>query len=177
MKFKVRCIDDAGSCHTIGKIYEIRDGIMGTDRHDTMQSWGYSPFKSVEDINSQLNSKFELLEEENMFTKDDLKVGQLMELRGGKKAIVMPYINGLCFVDENGFWCEPNEYNNEMLAVNKEYDIMAVFGLAEKASEAMMFSTRFRSLLWQREESPVELTIEEIAKKFGVEAGRVRIKE
>jgi hypothetical protein len=246
MNFKVRCINDSGSCHTIGKIYEIKDGIMETDRCDTMQMWGYKPFKSVKDINSQLNSQFELVEEESKYKvgdrvlirsdlevgkeygdvgvkclfptwldgtqgkiatitktedfgggdryvtdlgsyycnemierkvegmrKEDLKTGMFVTTRNGRGfRLLLGTENGdYGWNQSTGAYIKLKCYNDDLTDKNnREWDIVRVDSI--KYPENMK-----RKLLWERPAEIKELTLKEIADKFGVPVESLRVKE
>ena len=114
-----------------------------------------------------------------MFHKDDLKVGYVLQERSGVKLMVLPYKDGICAVDMNGCWNVPDDYNNDLTSADglEGNDIVKVYGLADRASESREISIRFRSILWERKEEPLEITIDEIAKWKGVPSERIRIKE
>lgn len=174
--FKVRCIY-SGPCHEKGKIYDVVNGrIMKNDgKFSTCVS-----FHSVDKLNELWISKFELVEEEKMFTKDDLKSGYIVDTRNRGLFMVLETANGLksFFRDFCEFGHhETDQYNDDLTAIgNDAWDITRIYGFNRYGHMVREISTKGRELLWQRDET-LELTIEEIAKKFGVDAGRVRIKE
>jgi hypothetical protein len=126
-----------------------------------------------------MNFTDEMIERKvNEMTKDDLKVGHVVEMRNGNKLLVMPHEYGICLVDANGFWLELNEYSDEMLNDDGIHDIVRIYGFATNPSESGKAFTKFRPLLWERNEL-TEITAEEaykiIAKDRGCPVENVRV--
>jgi hypothetical protein len=114
----------------------------------------------------------EYKKEINNMKKSDLKVGMLVEYRDGQRRMIMPY--GL--VDQTGIKCHTLEsyyedlkhaFDDKVLDIVKVYDVLL---------EGFDFECRHRKLLWERKET-VELTLEEIADKFGVDVDKLKIKK
>ena len=105
--------------------------------------------------------------ENKMFTKDDLKVGYLVEVRDGRFAHLVDTIdNGMCLNYENG-WDTLRVYNNDLTSRGSDrLDIIEVYGFTIKGYHAHKFEVRDRKLLWKREEVK-EMTIEDIQKVLG----------
>ena len=117
MDFKVRCVKDSGTGNFItGKIYTVKDGIFRTEKgHVAGLSGG--PFQNVDEINMRLASEFELVEEEKMFTKDDLKAGYVVEHRNGDIAMVAEYKDGKALVQDNGVYTQIKSSSIELICV------------------------------------------------------------
>jgi hypothetical protein len=115
----------------------------------------------------------------DMFTKDDLKVGYVTKNRMGEFEMVVNTQSGLGLVGgKYTGYLEP--FGDDLLYDGKngsKFDIMEVYGYADGLFNATDTNSSRRELLWQRKESPIEITIEEIAKWKGVESDRIRIKE
>lgn len=186
MNFKVRCTHSEERGVDIGKIYVIRDHrILGANGEDC----GWFPYEATKEGLNQYNydqwdnaickmSRFELVEEEKMFTKDDLRVGYVTKNRRGEFEMLMPTQNGVAIVGaaDNGYL---DGFKPDMTFGLNEYDIMEVYGYAETGCNALEVSNKNRPLLWQRTEI-TELTAEEaykiIAEKKGVPVESVRVK-
>jgi len=150
-------------------VFPYKENALGVEEWNCQQ-WDRTPF---------MMAKFELVEEENMFTKDDLKVGYVIKQRCGELAIIaMIDPQGKSYVRKCGGWLEIEKYDECLtFKSDSDLDIMKVYGYAYMPKRAIEISTDNRKLLWERKESPIEITIEEIAKKFGVDSDRIRIKE
>lgn len=173
--FKVRCTDDSGKSNTKGKIYEVKDGILPFD--DGNDSTG-ATFESVAQINRCLMSKFELVEE-NM-TKDDLKVGYVVERRDGTLKMLMPAAEGTVFYG-NGTHHTYDGFSEDLKSYygTYEFDIIRVWGYARSPENTLDVSADDRPLLWERHEEPIKITSAEVfeilAKAKGCTVDRVEI--
>lgn len=168
MDFKVKCIKSDGTAFTVGEIYEIKD------KRITINGGIVSGriFGSLDDLNQFYKSQFELVEDN--IKKEDLKVGYVVETRNGELNIVMPYKDGTCIVDEDGYWLGLESYNENLAMGDKALDIVKVYGLSIYPGNSASASTKFRELLWERKEI-AEVTLQEIADWKGVSVENVRI--
>ena len=118
---------------------------------------------------------------EKEFTLSDLKVGMLIENRGGERYIVAETIDGqLIGTNEDGF-TELKNYNADMTFMWKggEYrycDIIKVYSKPKRNIKFYTYDTTNRDLLFQRKE-PKELTMQEIADKFNIPVDQLKIKK
>lgn len=114
---------------------------------------------------------------EKKFTLSDLKVGMLVVVRCGYKYLVAKNDNeGMFFTNEEG-WTEYNTKHNDMRsAMCEDFDIMKVYSMPSKNKDAFNYSTENRTLLFERKE-PKELTMQEIADKFGIPVEQLKIKK
>ena len=120
-------------------------------------------------------------------TKNDIKPGMVVEFRDGVRAFVVKvedctHREKIIFMDPNGF--EYLDSYNENLVIPypgldfRKLDIMKIYdthqryglGLNEILSDEVIFK-----LLWQREET-IEISLEDISKKFNVPTSQIRIK-
>ncbi|MCE5227905.1 MAG: hypothetical protein LLG05_18855 [Porphyromonadaceae bacterium] len=190
--FKVKCISrgcGSNEYFTIGKVYEFKDGNV---RCNTGSSYFCNDgrkcaAKTVDELNDHFikhgyGQKFELVEEEKMFTKYDLKTGMRVQKRNGDKYLVLLNTpEGDILISESGWTSLKNIRADFTSTYGREYDIVRAF---KPTQECQMIVKRWSEmqLIWERKEEQnettiKELTIEEIAKKFGVEADSIRIKE
>ena len=118
---------------------------------------------------------------EKEFTLSDLKVGMLIENRGGERYVVAETINGqLIGTNETGF-TELKNYNADMTFMWKDYeyrfyDIVKVYSKRRRGVNMYGCDTDYRDLLFQRKE-PKELTMQEIADKFNIPVDQLKIKK
>lgn len=134
-----------------------------------------------------LDFLFEMIEkkkgEKNMFTKSDIKVGQIIELRNGNKKIVMPRCgtSTLVFTDASGNYVFSSDFNSDLTYAGrgKSLDIVKVYGLAEYNHKIMSFdcSRDVRSLLFERPAEIKELTMDQIAALAGIPVSQLKIKK
>lgn len=179
MDFKVRCVKDSGAGNFItGKIYTVKGGIFRTENGHVAGLSG-SPFQSVDEINMRLASEFELVEEEKVFAKDDLRVGYVVEHCNGMLAIISENQHGLFALTDRCMFTPLSELNGDLTNDHNSgnFGINKVYGFSESYFDSLEISTKLRPLLWERKEEPLEITIDEIAKWKGVPSDRIRIKE
>jgi hypothetical protein len=117
------------------------------------------------------------VEEEKMFTKDDLKTGMVVEMRGyGKFLVVLGTPLGDYLINDKEQQ-NLSSYGNDLKILGSSgCEITAVY---EPVRDYTMRFGRWgeMKLIWERKEKPIEITIEEIAKLKGVSPDRIRIKE
>ena len=106
--------------------------------------------------------------------KQELKTGMLVETRIGNFGLVMlDTPNGDIIAGDGTNYCREwyslenmnDDLTNKNVTVT-ESDVVRVYGMGYNI-EAASFSTKFRLLLWERQEEVV-MTIEEIEKKLGI---------
>ena len=99
------------------------------------------------------------------FTKDDLKVGMLVECDEMGLCIIMEdSMYGLVYVNDCGYMMVSDlddnfENKNDIYSINKVYSIATNYGLG-------ILDKHARELLWEREEVK-KLTVEEISELLG----------
>lgn len=114
---------------------------------------------------------------EKEFTLGDLKVGMLIENKEGEKFIIAETIDGrLIGTNETGF-TDLKNYDTDMTCWEfAPYDIMKVYNKPERNRRFYTCDTTNRDLLFQRKE-PKELTMQEIADKFGIPVDQLKIRK
>lgn len=107
------------------------------------------------------------------FTKNDLKLGYLVQLRNGKMKMVMPKECNIILTDLDGDWHSLLSYREDLLYEEcldrkMEYDIMKIFGHSIYATHVFDLTGGYRPLLWERKEKK-KMTVSEIEKELGYE--------
>lgn len=109
----------------------------------------------------------ERAKENEVFTKEDLKVGYLVKDKDDEFAhIVYTREEGLCLNYEDGY--EPlSNYSSDLThKTHSDCDVVEVYGLTARGYNAHKFEVGGRKLLRGREEA-TEMTIEDIQKALG----------
>lgn len=117
------------------------------------------------------------------FTKADLKVGYVVELRNGSLCMVLPttdvtaYPSGLCLSGKD--WFALNALDAELKCVEPntskaaDYDVMKVYGFADCTYSASKIGTTSRHFLWARKE-PKKMTVKNICEALGYDVEIVK---
>lgn len=119
---------------------------------------------------------------ENKFTKRDLRTGMLIENRIGALYIVGESVDGDKILAGNPssgyYWLDDFEDNllTKLKYCYEDADIMKVYSLSQLNSNNYTLSKDGRSILFERKET-VELTLDEIADKFGIRVEDLKIKK
>lgn len=120
--------------------------------------------------------QLELVEEKSdVFKKDDIKPGYLVQLRNGEISIVTvvqgdetPELVLVSYIDK---WLYLNDFNNDLTIDDKpDLDVVKIYGYSKYAYNSLKFITDYRPLLWERkakESEPKRLTASEIEKELG----------
>lgn len=114
-----------------------------------------------------------LTERDFEFTKDDLKTGMVVELRNGRRYLVLrgelpisSYgIQNLAFINGDGFTCDI--YLNSLKGINIDYDIVKVYQ-ANVRGIHFIFDDENLTLLWERDDKVDEIhkTIDTLTKQL-----------
>lgn len=112
--------------------------------------------------------------------KQDIKLGMVIEYHCGKKALVISVNDEVLFSDTNGFM-RLKDYNDDLLVIDRHstsdmWDIDKIFKVTVECSIDTMLNGCFLKLLWERQKE-VELTMDEIAEKFGIPVKNLKIKK
>lgn len=114
--------------------------------------------------------------EENMFTKDDLKTGMVVEYNDGTRRLVLNDKGARYLVGKDSF-LEFNGITEDLKTPSST--IVKVFegfrGDVANSFEGVL--RRPGKLIWERPKEKVELTLEQIADKFNIPVEQLRIKE
>ena len=110
--------------------------------------------------------------------KQDIQLGMVVEYHCGKKALVISVNNEVLFIDTNGYM-PLKDYDDDLLVINSvsdKWDIDKIFKVTVESSISTMLNSNFLKLLWERQKE-VELTMDEIAEKFGIPVEQLKIKK
>jgi len=127
------------------------------------------------------------------FKKSDLKSGMTVETRGGEKYLVItgvssvgrPAIDCLVSKDVMYSWNNLVNYNDDLISLScmgvvadivKVFDCSHPFVFVQSSYKSTDYFGCGR-LLWERKEAAKELTMQEIADKFGVNVDLLKIKK
>lgn len=109
--------------------------------------------------------------------KSDLRIGYLCETRSGILKMLMPTQEGKVLIDSEGYYTPFTSLKDDLTTMfSEKYDIFRVWGWQLLKSKALDFSVEDRELLWERKEE-VELTLDDIAKKFNIDVSQLKIKK
>lgn len=115
MDFKVKCvrIKECPEYFTVGKVYDVVNGVIVSDNDIVFDTWsnplvcnGYS--NTFESLRSWFKRwyDFELVEDKKMFTKSDIKNGDVIVRRNGEVEIAIVDLG--VFISPDGW----NNYDN-----------------------------------------------------------------
>ena len=112
--------------------------------------------------------------------KQDIKLGMVIEYHCGKRALVISVNDEILFSDNDGFM-RLKDYNDDLLVIERHdttdmWDIDKIFKVTVECSIDTMLKGCFLKLLWERQKE-VELTMDEIAEKFGIPVKNLKIKK
>jgi hypothetical protein len=171
MDFKVKLIkyNSKERYFTLGKTYEVKDGIIFSDEDYKYDMWAKKYGCNIEGLNKWLKPwyEFELVEEKKVFTKADLKNGDVIKRRNGWVEIVCLETGTL--IARSGF-NEIKDIKDDLTDdVGTEYDIVAV-RRPKRPCECQFcaFNEEYGDLVYDRERDTVrEITVAEIEKALG----------
>lgn len=133
-----------------------------------VESGYYSPYCMY--CNLLIHSNWKPKEEEmkKEFTKADLKDGMVVRLRNGKPVL---YLHGKLLY--NACCDSITNYTDDLKYIGgdikSDHDIMRVHGVINCINDMSNFK---RDIIWERKETK-ELTLKEIAEKFGVDEVKI----
>lgn len=117
---------------------------------------------------------------EASFTKSDLKTGMVVEYRNGSRRLVLRDYQGTGedILIGSG-WRSLNDYTEDLADSDddKDYDIMKVYVAINYCDTLYLLDSKCCKcrVVWERKEIK-EVTLEQIAEKFGVPVDQLRIK-
>ena len=117
--------------------------------------------------------------------KSQLKTGHLLELENGEFVTVIKsslFSGGIVKDIESGSWDYLDIYNNDMINESEHghASIIKVYKPAHPGFLGVKPSSdgiRRHTLIWERPEEIIELTIDEIAEWKGVDPSKIKIKK
>ena len=112
--------------------------------------------------------------------KQDIQLGMVIEYHCGKKALVISVNDEVLFSDTFGYM-RLKDYNDDLTVIDRhddsgKWDIDKVFKVTMGCSIDAMLKGCFLEPLWERQKE-VELTMDEIAEKFGIPVENLKIKK
>ena len=152
------------------KCYQVSTDIICDNDGDCDKYCDKYCYECIADFCKKYNIKFK---DDNLFTKEDLKVGMIVELRNGKRYLVMEKDKLLSKYGNMSL----ASYNNDLefsddVEKDEAWDIIKVF-----KSNANNLNTLFQDdnleLLWERE-IVKEMTLAEIEEQLGY---KIKLKE
>ena len=116
---------------------------------------------------------FEEFKRQNPIQKEHLRSGMVVEYLSGERRLIVDIRGELVLISEDGF--KPLSEYNEDLTINDHPDVaINKIGLSCPSSLKGMFFKA--TIIWERPEA-VELTMDEIAEKFGIPVEQLKIKK
>lgn len=165
--YKIRCLEPSAG-FTQGKVYSVHNEGLVDDDGD------------LRPANRWVGSGcFETVKESKMFTKDDLKVGYVLEFNNDPNhlAVVIPNADGEICISGPKDWFPLESVPNDLDYMGST--ATKVFGRSHANSRAYKLSTESRDLLWERN-AVKEISVAEAEKalteKFGQNV-RIRVGE
>ena len=160
-----------------GKSYKINNWIL--EKEHMCYVFNDNMFLSKEDA---IDDGYTILEWEDFmekeFTLSDLKVGMLVENRGGDRYIIAQNEGYMFGANETG-WMDFDNFKDDMTYTYEPepyFDIIKVYGIPRLNTNFFNYNIKNRKLLFERKE-PKELTMQEIADKFGIPVDQLKIKK
>lgn len=133
MDFKVKCvryIRDNPQQFTVGKVYSVVNGVLISDHKMDFTAWsdprcGSNRSSNFESLVEWFRGsyEFELVEEKKMFTKKDLKNGDVIVRRNGNAEIAI--VDQGVFVTKGGF-NRLSAVNDDLTTDESSWDIVKV---------------------------------------------------
>lgn len=112
--------------------------------------------------------------------KDELKSGMSIMLRDGRKGLLVD-VDGCLAIQYEDSWDEISYYSYDLTSTRpfvngKDFDIVAVYKCGCGACLIRENLCLKDNLIWERKE-PTEITMQEIADKFGIPINDLKIKK
>src|SRR5574344_472211 len=120
-----------------------------------------------------------LYKDNNNMRKSDFKSGMSVKLRNGQIGFIVDVFGEKIIQYENTWYNLDKEYNQDLRLITTncdEWDIMEVYRILNYDCVIRKNLCKPENLIWKRKEV-TELTMQEIADKFGVSINDLRIKE
>lgn len=136
MNFKVKCVECTDkSVFTVGNIYEVANGAFSNESGVPIYAWSHQGNgQGIDALNywygkpdQMFTAKFELVKEDKMFTKDDLKVNDWCVCKNGEVYRVVFHNDRKVLISER-FHCGMQYFNSDLTAANNDVtDIVKVY--------------------------------------------------
>lgn len=114
----------------------------------------------------------------NNMQKSNIKSGMSVKLRAGQMGLIVDVFGKRIIQFENNWANFDENYNQDLKAVNADirWDIMEVYRILDYDCVIRKNLCKPENLKWRREEQK-ELTMQEIADKFGISINSLKIKK
>jgi len=116
----------------------------------------------------------------NNMQKSNIKSGMSVKLRAGQMGLIVDVFGKRIIQFENNWENLDENYNQDLIKIIPDtcddWDIMEVYSIPNYDSVIRKNLCKPENLIWRRRE-PIEITMQEIADKFGVSINSLRIKE
>ncbi len=106
--------------------------------------------------------------------KSDLKPGMVIEYANGERRLVIEFNDELFFLGNYG-WGRLKDYPEDLENFNRNFSIDKIYKPRFMTGLDSMLKDVY-NCIWERPKS-VELTMEEIAEKFGIDVEQLKIKK
>lgn len=167
---KIKCIESNVEYFTKHKTYDIIDELIVDDQK---LSWCFPNicfWNNASWNNSEWNNiykKIAKFEEVKEMTKQDLKVGYVVQHKNGNFAMVMEVQDGLVLATIAGHYVKLEDVQDD-LTINWDdnYSIIKIYGFKNSAIDCLEISSNRRPILWVRKETK-KMTVSEICKELG----------
>jgi hypothetical protein len=124
---------------------------------------------SMEDV----TMSFEEFKRQNPIQQKHLRSGMIIEYVSGERRLVTDLMGRLVLISEDGF--QPlSDYNEDLIIDDCPYTTINKVGISEPYCLEVMLTKA--TIIWERPKE-VELTMEEIAEKFGIDVSQLKIKK
>lgn len=121
-------------------------------------------------------SRFELVEDKNMFEKKDLKTGMVVKIKDGRSyKVMLNTSDGDIIVNDNGY-LYLKDINDDLTTRHLSLSIVEIYK-PQDVSKSFSLNLYYFTSIWKREKPIKEVTLQEIADKFGVDVESIRVKE
>lgn len=183
--FKVKCLNNNGfyELYTIGKIYEIKNGIFENDYMVRIIS-----VNEIEDLNRLTSATWKLIEEEGENKMEDLREllrnGYVVEHLDEKLSKVEMNENEELIISGGHFFpigikLDENLNYDKGLGIWAGSGIKTIYGFSKYNSNAFELLTKGRKVIWKCiEKSPQQIEIESIEQEQRKLADRIsKLKE
>lgn len=117
---------------------------------------------------------FDEFKQKYPITKSHLRSGMVLEYRNNEKRLVTDIFGDLVWVGLNQYRPDPRHYTENLLnRVDNNNDIVKIYRSYPNSFDSIIHTG---NLIWERKEF-VELTMDEIAEKFGIPVSQLKIKK
>lgn len=150
-----------------GDIISYKD--YGLSRKNILTEGNLMSVENIREIRLATEEEIKLLKS---MTHPELKPGMVIEYQNGERRLVVLINDKLRAISNDTYLMEPTEY----FTLKKIVNIVKIYQPASAGSLDYLLNNPGQ-LIWKYEEEVKELTMQEIANKFGIPVEKLRIKE